>query len=108
MSAGDRAGARPHPSLYVWLGSEPLATPPDSQIEDVPGVSDLQLLGEALLAGRFGTVVPAKIAISPHQQPSSTGFRAVEVSRLLRDFKIPHRRCYELLLSSDTGTAGAG
>ena len=96
--------ASPHPPLYVWLGTEPLAAPPDTEIEDVPGVSDLQLLGEALLAGRLGTVVPAKIAVSAHREPGPTGYRAVDVSRLLRDFKIPHRRCYELLLSGEAET----
>jgi hypothetical protein len=88
-----------YPPLFVWLGTEPLAAPPDTEIEDVPGVSDLQLLGEALLAGRFGLVVPAKMAVSAHREPGSSGYKSVDVARLLRDFKIPHRRCYELVLS---------
>lgn len=94
----------PTSPLYVWLGTDPLGAPPDVEIEDVPGVSDLQLLGEALATGRFGTVVPAKIALSPHRAPNPTGVRSVDVARLLRDFKIPHRRCYELLLPE----AGSG
>jgi hypothetical protein len=90
--------AAEYPPLYVWLGTGPLAAPPDTAIDDVPGVSDLQLLGEALLAGRFGKFLPARIAVSAHREPGPTGYRAVDVARLLRDFKIPHRRCYELLL----------
>ena len=84
-------------ALYVWLGTDPLGMPPDDQIEDIPGVSDLQLLGEALAAGRFGSVVPAKIAIATHREPNPTSVRSVDVARLLRDFQIPHRRCYQLL-----------
>ena len=86
--------ARP---LFIWLGTDPQAAPPDTEIEDLPGVSDLQLLGEALATGRFGTIIPAKIALSPHRSPNATGFRSVDVARLLRDFQIPHRRCYQLL-----------
>ncbi|HEU5425064.1 MAG TPA: hypothetical protein VFU72_16095 [Nitrolancea sp.] len=91
------APTNPPSPLYIWLGTDPLGTPPDTEIEDVPGVSDLQLLGEALAGGRFGTIIPAKIALSPHRSPSASGYRSVDVARLLRDLQIPHRRCYELL-----------
>ncbi|HET7035500.1 MAG TPA: hypothetical protein VFI42_07460 [Thermomicrobiaceae bacterium] len=83
--------------LYIWLGTDPLGAPPDTEIEDIPGVSDLQLLGEALAAGHFGTIIPAKIALSTHREPNPSGYRSVDVARLLRDLQIPHRRCYELL-----------
>ncbi len=94
MSTSHEVPARP---LYVWLGRDPLAAPPDTAIEDVPGVSDLELLTEAIVAGRLGRYLPARIAISPHERPGPTGYRSVDVARLLRDSQIPHRKMYEIL-----------
>ena len=68
------------------------------QIEDVPGVSDLELLARAIADGRLGRFLPSRVATSPHRSPGPTGFRSIDVSRLMRDHQIPHRRCYEVLL----------
>ena len=86
------------PALYVWLGSDPISNEPDAQIEDLPGVSDLVLLATAIASGRLGRFLPTRIATSPHQTPDPSGFRSVDVARLLREYHIPHQRCYELLL----------
>lgn len=85
------------PLLYIWLWQSPLAAPPDVAIEDTPGVSDLQLVAFAIAEGRLGAYLPAKLAISEHERPNPGGFRAVEVGRLLRDYGIRHRRCFEIL-----------
>ena len=86
------------PPLYIWLGTDPLAAPPDVAIEDVPGISDLQLIADAIRSGRFGRMMPTKLAYSPHERPQPNGYRSVDVARLLRDYAIPYRARYELLL----------
>lgn len=91
-----------HPPLYVWLDSDPRVEPPDTEIEDVPGVPDLELLVAAILEGRFGSLLPARIAISPHRTPTSpTALRRIDVGRLLRDRGIPHRQRFEILPRAD-------
>lgn len=95
----------PPPPLYVWLGNDPLATPADTTIDDPPGVSDLQLLAEAIVEGRLGQFLPIRIAISSHERPSSSGYRSVDVARLLRDHRIPHRRRIEVLPYDSDDTA---
>lgn len=86
------------PALYIWLHGDPRVSEPDTQIEDVPGESDLALLAMAIAGGRLGRILPSRIATSPHRAPGPSGFRSVDVSRLMRDHQIPHRRCYEVLL----------
>lgn len=86
------------PALYIWLQGDPRVSEPDTHIEDIPGVSDLELLAMAIASGRLGRFLPNRVATSPHQSPGPTGFRSVDVSRLMRDHQIPHRRCYEVLL----------
>src|SRR6185437_14007814 len=86
------------PALYIWLGSDPVSSEPDAQIEDLPGVSDLVLLATAIAEGRLGRFLPTRIATSPHQTPNPSNFRSVDIARLLREYRIPHQRCYELLL----------
>lgn len=88
----------PAPALYVWLGSDPVSSVPDTQIDDLPGVSDLVLLATAIAGGRLGRYLPTRVATSPHRTPSPSSFRSVDVARLLREYHIPHQRCYELLL----------
>lgn len=66
-------------------------------IEDVPGVSDLELLVQAITTGRLGRLLPSRIAISPHDRPHPHAFRAIDVGRLLREHRIPHRQRFELL-----------
>ncbi|MGA7669566.1 MAG: hypothetical protein WBW04_04045 [Nitrolancea sp.] len=86
------------PDLYIWLHGDPRVSEPDTQIEDLPGVSDLKLLATAIASGRLGRYLPNRVATSPHRSPGPTGFRSVDVSRLMRDYQIPHRRCYEVVL----------
>ncbi len=88
----------PVPALYIWTQGDPRVSDPDAEIEDVPGVSDLELLAMAIAQGRLGRFLPSRVATSPHRSPGPTGFRSVDVSRLMRDHQIPHRRCYEVLL----------
>lgn len=86
-----------YPPLYVWLDSDPRVEPPDAEIEDVPGVPDLELLVAAILDGRFGPLLPARMAISPHRTPTSpNALRRIDVGRLLRDRGIPHRQRFEI------------
>ncbi len=83
--------------LYIWLDSDPLVHPPDRAIEDVPGRADLDLLVEAIAAGRLGKLLPPKLAISPHRRPETpAGYRSVDLSKLLRDYQIPYRIRFEL------------
>lgn len=91
------------PALYIWTQGDPRVSEPDLQIEDLPGVSDLELLATAIAAGRLGRIIPSRVGTSPHRSPGPTGFRMVDVSRLLRDHQIPHRRCYEVLLDQSPG-----
>lgn len=95
----------PAPSLYIWLHGDPQVSDPDTEIEDLPGVSDLQLLAHAIAAGRLGRYLPSRVATSPHRSPGPTGFRSVDVSRLMRDYQIPHRRCYEVVLEQIDASA---
>ena len=88
------AGATP--PLYVWLDAEPGVAEPDTVIEDVPGVPDLELVLTAIVEGRLGTLLPAQIAVSPHAHPIS-GVRRIDVGRLLRERGIPHRQRFEVL-----------
>jgi len=98
MSDATEATEENAPALYIWLGSDAISSKPDAQIEDLPGVSDLVLLATAIANGRLGRFLPTRVAISPHETPNPSGFRSVDVARLLREYHIPHQRCYELLL----------
>ncbi len=82
--------------LYIWLDADPLVQPPDVAIEDIPGVSDLQLLARAIVEGRLGRLLPPKIAISTHEHPNFNGYRSIDVARLLQDYQIAHRRRFEI------------
>ncbi|GBD16710.1 hypothetical protein HRbin26_01613 [bacterium HR26] len=94
----------PERKLYIWLDSDPLAHPPDRAIEDVPGQADLDLLAKAIAAGRLGTLLPPKLAISPHRRPETPGgYRSIDLGKLLRDYRIPYRVRFEL-----TGQAPLG
>jgi hypothetical protein len=91
------------PLLYIWFSGDPHSGEPDAAIEDTPGVSDLVLVAHAAAEGRLGRYLPPKLAISPHREPGPTGFRAIDVSRLLREYQIPHRRRYEILQGDEAG-----
>lgn len=69
---------------------------PDTSIEDTPGVADIDLLTEAILAGSLGNLLPAKLWMSDHLQPDPNRIRPINVSKLLRDRSIPHRQRFEL------------
>lgn len=85
--------------LYIWLDSDPMAAPPDATIPDTPGISDLDLIVQAIVARRFGAILPAKLAISQHERPHSpSGYRRVDIGRLLHERRIPHRKRFEVLL----------
>lgn len=88
----------PPPPLYIWLDTDPLAGPADASIPDTPGVADLELVVQAILAGHLGRFLPAKLAMSQHERPNPGGYRSVDVGRLLRDRRIPHRQRFELLI----------
>jgi hypothetical protein len=89
--------------LFLWLDRDPRAFEPDLSIPDVPGVADIDLLTEALMSGRLGTVLPSRISLSTHREPrGSAGVRKIDVGRLLRDLGIPHRRCYHIDLPEPT------
>jgi hypothetical protein len=87
--------------LYIWLGKDPISTEPDTEIEDVPGESDLALLAAAIADGRFGRHLPLRIAFSSHPTPNQPNIRSIDVARMLREYRIPHQRCYELLLDGE-------
>lgn len=82
--------------LYLWLEHDPLSGPPDTSIEDVPGVADIELLTQAILDGRLGRLLPAKLWMSDYEQPAPNRIRPINVGKLLRDRSIPHRQRFEL------------
>lgn len=84
--------------LYVWLDTNPETSDAEATIVDVPGVSDLDLVAEALLSGHLGRYLPATIQFATHAQPLPDKVRSVDTARLLRDRAIPHRRRYEIIL----------
>lgn len=86
-------------NLYIWLDADPLVQPPDFVIEDVPGVSDLQLLARAIAEGRLGQLLPPKITVSTHERPNFNGYRSIDVARLLQEYQIAHRRRFEIFPS---------
>jgi len=87
--------------LYIWLGKDPISTEPDAEIEDVPGESDLALMAAAIADGRLGRHLPLRIAFSSHRTPHQPSIRSIDVARMLREYRIPHQRCYELLLDEE-------
>jgi hypothetical protein len=97
----------PERKLYIWLDGDPLAHPPDRMIDDVPGRADLDLLAEAIAVGRLGRLLPPKLAISPHRRPETRGgYRSVDLTKLLRDYRIPYRVRFELRGRPPLGSAG--
>lgn len=86
-----------HPPLYIWLDSDPLAMPADLTIDDVPGISDIDLVAEAIARGRLGRILPTRISISPHAKPHPRAVRTLDTGRLLRDYQLPYRQRLELL-----------
>ncbi len=94
--------------LYIWLDRNPFSGPPDLWIEDITGHSDLDLLAQAIRAGRLGRYLPVRLALSPHPDPKfPSGYRSVNVANLLRHYRIPYRTRLELVLDT-TGTLSPG
>lgn len=110
MNQRPRSATTSERKLYIWLDRDPFSGPPDLAIDDIPGRADLDLLAEAIGAGRLGRYLPTRLAISPHEQPRwSTGFRTVNVPNLLRQYRIPYRTRLELTsdVPSDSAAAAA-
>ena len=84
--------------LYIWLDTNPETSEAEATIIDLPGVSDLDLVAEALLSGHLGRYLPATIRFATHPQPVPNKVRSVDTARLLRDRAVPHRRRYEIIL----------
>lgn len=84
--------------LYIWLDTDPESGEPEATIIDEPGISDLDLVAEALISGHLGRYLPATIRFATHAQPMPDKVRSVDTARLLRDRSVPHRRRYEIIL----------
>ena len=84
--------------LYIWLDSDPNGQPANVTIEDTPGVSDLDLIAEAIIDGRIGPYLPTTIRFATHPEPIPNKIRSIDTARLLRERSIPHRRRYEVIL----------
>lgn len=93
----ETAMEQPEERLYIWLDGQAGSAEPDAAIEDVPGVSDLELVAEAALSGHLGRYLPATIYFATHAEPNPGKVRSIDTARLLRDRAIPHRRRYEIL-----------
>ncbi len=89
--------AEPEERLYIWLDGQAGNAEPDAIVEDVPGVSDLELVAEAVLSGHLGRYLPATIHFATHPDPNPGKVRSIDTARLLRDRSVPHRRRYEIL-----------
>lgn len=97
----DQADNRqPEQCLHIWLDGEPGATTPDVAIPDVPGVSDLDQLADAIRAGALGRYLPVALKFADIPDPGPKRVRSVDVAKLLRDHHIRHRRRYEVILEA--------
>lgn len=92
MTASD---APAESQLYIWLDGEPATSDPDVTIPDLPGVSDIQLIVEALERGELGRYLPVTLHYAEHARPQR--YRSLDVARLLRERHIRHRRRYEVI-----------
>jgi hypothetical protein len=93
--------------LYIWLDGDPAATSADVIIDDVAGVSDLDLVAEAAISGALGRYLPVTLKFADHPTPHPGRVRSLDVAKLLRDRHIRHRRRYEILGSGAADTAQA-
>ncbi|HEX2281910.1 MAG TPA: hypothetical protein VHG52_09125 [Thermomicrobiales bacterium] len=92
------ADTTPQGLIYIWLDNNPDSHEADVTIDDVPGVSDLDLIAEAMMAGGLGRYLPTTIQFATHPEPQGNKVRSVDTARLLRDRAIPHVRRYEITL----------
>lgn len=84
--------------LYIWLDTDPNSSEADVTIPDTPGVSDLDLVAEAMLRGDLGRYLPTTLQIATNPQPLPAKVRSVDTARLLRDRGVPHLRRYEIII----------
>jgi hypothetical protein len=89
--------SQPEDLLYIWLESNPDSSEADTTVEDTPGVSDLDLITSAIIAGHLGRFLPTTIRFATHAEPNPDKVRSIDTARLLRDRSIPHRRRYEIV-----------
>ncbi|MEZ4521283.1 MAG: hypothetical protein R3A46_06530 [Thermomicrobiales bacterium] len=87
-------------SLYIWLEGEPDLSPPDFEIDDVPGERDLDLIAAAVVEGRFGAILPVRIHYGERHEPRAGQWKSIDTARFLRDYSIRHRRRYEVMLDA--------
>lgn len=99
--------SQPGDLLYIWLESNPDSSEPDAAVDDTPGVSDLDLITSAILAGHLGRFLPTTIRFATHAEPNPAKVRSVDTARLLRDRSIPHRRKYEIVAETDNNVPDA-
>ncbi len=84
--------------LYLWFDREPGVFEPDHTIEDIPGTADIDLLTAAIIDGSLGDLLPARIYMATNPTPENPrAIRSIDVGKLLRDNKIHHRRCYQIV-----------
>lgn len=84
--------------LYIWLDSDPNGQSANVTIDDVAGISDLDLIAAAVSDGRVGPFLPVSIQFATHPDPLPNKVRSIDTARLLRDRSIPHKRRYEVIL----------
>jgi hypothetical protein len=87
--------------LYIWLDTDPESSQSDLTIEDTPGVSDLDLIAEAMVSGLLGRYLPVTIRFAAHPDPQPHKVRSVDTARMLRDRSIAHRRRYEIIQTAE-------
>lgn len=83
--------------LYIWLDGEPGVSPPTVSIDDIPGISDRDLVAQAIEAGTIGRFLPVRIRIATHPNPSASQIQSIDTARLLQAHAIRHRRRYEIM-----------
>jgi hypothetical protein len=98
---------QPDQLLYIWLESNPDSSEPDATVTDTPGVSDLDLITDAMMSGHLGRFLPATIRFATNAEPHPNKVRSIDTARLLRDRSIPHRRRYEIVTQVDTNEPDA-
>lgn len=92
--------------LYIWLDNDPDSQQADVTVDDTPGVSDLDLIAAAMVAGHLGRYLPTTIRFATNPEPIPNKVRSVDTARLLRDRAVPHRRRYEIMLPSEREDGG--
>lgn len=88
--------------IYIWLEGDPDAHSPDTSIEDIPGVNDIDQLAAAIMRGDLGRFLPVDLRYATHPNPiNRRAIKSIDTARLLRDRSIRHRRRYEVFPDPD-------